>query len=195
MRNVMKRKIVLLLIAVALLLTVAVGGTVAYLSTRTGEVKNTFEPANVVPKIQENFTDKTVKKDVRIQNAGNVDAYIRVALIGNWCDKNGDILSGVNVELTPDPTNWFKKDGFYYYSKPVAAGGYTGYLIGEDGYTPNESTKPEGADHFNMDILAQAIQAEGVSNSEHPVALAWGVTVNENNTPADYSDDTISSGN
>lgn len=159
MKNVMKRKTVLLLIAVALLLTVAVGGTVAYLSARTGEVKNTFEPANVVPEIKESF-DGTTKKEVQIKNAGNVDAYIRVALIGNWCDADGNILKSVDVNVEAD--GWTKDGGYYYYKDAVPANGVTSYLIGPNGYQPSEESKPANAHHFQLEVLAQAIQAEGM---------------------------------
>ena len=161
MRNVMKRKTILLLTAVVMILTVAVGGTVAYLTTRTGEVKNTFEPAYVVPEIQEKF-DGTVKKEVQIKNAGNVSAYIRVALIGNWCDAAGNILKSAEVDV--NEAGWSEgSDGYYYYNTAVSAGEFTGYLIGTSGYQP--TTKPANADHFQLEILAQAIQAEGIQGA------------------------------
>ena len=158
MRNVMKRKIVLLLTAVVMILTVAVGGTVAYLTTRTGEVKNTFEPASVIPEIHEKF-DGTVKKEVRIENDGNVPAYIRVALIGNWCDAAGNVLKSEDVDIKAD--GWTRgSDGYYYYNSAVSADSFTNFLIGEAGYTPDN--KPTNAHHFQLDVLAQAIQAEGI---------------------------------
>ena len=65
------------------ILTAAVGGTMAWLSTQTQDLTNTFEPAKVTCKVDENFTEGgTEKKDVRIQNTGTTDAYIRVAVIG-----------------------------------------------------------------------------------------------------------------
>ena len=86
----------------------------AYLSTRTGEVKNTFESGRVVPVITEEF-DGTVKKNIQIKNAGNVPAYIRVALIGNWCDANGNVLQSVDVNVTPDGWSRDATSGYYYY--------------------------------------------------------------------------------
>ena len=59
------------------ILTAAVGGTMAWLSTKTQELTNTFEPAKVTCAVEEDFTDKTTKKDVRIKNTGTTDAYIR----------------------------------------------------------------------------------------------------------------------
>lgn len=175
MKNVMRRKTVLLLTAVALLLTMAVGGTIAYLFATTGEVKNTFEPAYVNPVIDESFQEN-VKKNVRIQNDGNVSAYIRVAVVGNWCDAEGNVLQSETVTISAN--NWIEWNGYYYYKVPVSAGEYTGYLIDSDGYTPSET--PEGADHFEMEILAQAIQAEGKgSDGKHPVEQMWGVSLDE----------------
>ena len=175
MRTVKNCKIILLLTAVVMLLTVAVGGTVTYLTTRTGEVKNTFEPAYVIPEIHEDFTDTTVKKNVRIENDGNVSAYIRVALIGNWCDAAGNILKSVDLSDELSPEGWTVSGSYYYYNADVPVSGYTSYLIGSDGYQPNEENKPANADHFQLEILAQAIQAEGMGATSAQDAFSKAV--------------------
>ena len=56
------KKTLALLIAAALLLTITVSGTVAYLVDSTGAVKNVFEPGKVPPLIQEDFTQGAILK-------------------------------------------------------------------------------------------------------------------------------------
>ena len=103
------------------------------------------------------------KTAVAIQNTGNTDAYIRVALIGQWLDaESGDPVFGYTDFTSGDfrsvdswyedqfvgskpqlqgkfkdlpGTKWtLKDDGFYYYSDPVAPGKFIG-------------TAPAGADN------------------------------------------------
>ena len=71
------RKGIVLLIALALLLICAVGGTVAYLSVGTGPVTNTFTPAELDTVIVEDFGetyDGVLKSSIKVQNNGNIDA-------------------------------------------------------------------------------------------------------------------------
>ena len=158
------------------ILTAAVGGTMAWLSTQTQDLTNTFVPAKVTCKVDENFTEgDTEKKDVRIQNTGTTDAYIRVAVIGNWYQ--GDkIVASWTDNIVPSSSDWFKaNDGYYYYKKSVAGLGYTTNLF--NSYTPN--TRPDGVPddaHFEMNIICQAIQ----STPTTAVTSAWGLQVDAN---------------
>lgn len=160
------------------ILTAAVGGTMAWLSTKTQDLTNTFEPAKVTCKVDENFTEGgTEKKDVRIQNTGTTDAYIRVAMIGNWYQ--GDkIVASWTDNIVLSSSDWFKaNDGYYYYKKSVAGLGYTTNLF--NSYTPD--TRPDGVPddaHFEMNIICQAVQ----STPAAAVQDAWGVTVGADGT-------------
>lgn len=160
------------------ILTAAVGGTMAWLSTQTQDLTNTFVPAKVTCKVDENFTEGgTEKKDVRIQNTGTTDAYIRVAMIGNWYQ--GDkIVASWTDNIVLSSSDWFKaNDGYYYYKKSVAGLGYTTNLF--NSYTPD--TRPDGVPddaHFEMNIICQAVQ----STPAAAVQDAWGVTVGADGT-------------
>lgn len=169
-----KMKSMLMLVFAALLLTVAVGSTLAYLLDTTPTVSNTFTPAKVTCAVNEpdwDKSDKKTKTNVSITNTGNVYAYIRVAVVGNWYNADGNIIAPHTVDLGT-PNGWTESGGYYYHTAPVAPGADTSTLIGS--YTP---TRPEGvpADaHFEMNIISQAIQAEGMgaTGAENAFAIA-----------------------
>ncbi|MBQ3179857.1 MAG: hypothetical protein IJB55_00675, partial [Firmicutes bacterium] len=106
---------------------------------------------------------------------GNVDAYIRVAIIPTWEDDEGNPV-GVSASLNDLDIVWTSSnkwekgdDGFWYYTSPVSAGASTGNLIAE------ATVKTANGYKMNLQILAQGIQADGVdSNDETPVEQAWG---------------------
>ena len=155
------------------ILTAAVGGTMAWLSTQTQDLTNTFVPAKVTCAVVEDFTDKTTKKDVRIQNTGTTDAYIRAMIVANWCTANGKVVKTASPTYVGLPgSGWVEHDGFYYYTQPVAPNQTTdSYLF--TSCTPNNAEKPEGADHLEVNIICQAVQ----STPANAVTEAWGVTI------------------
>lgn len=170
------------------ILTAAVGGTMAWLSTQTQDLTNTFVPAKVTCKVDENFTEgDTEKKDVRIQNTGTTDAYIRAMIVANWCssekDSNGNYKVVAPYAVDADHfkgltgENWKPYNGFYYYTQPVAPGQTTGSCLFTS-CTPDNSEKPEGADHLEVNIICQAVQ----STPAAAVQDAWGVTVGADGT-------------
>ena len=94
-KRVMKTKKPVALVALLVLLCCTVAGTLAYLVDSTDPVTNTFTPASVSTEVKETFKDG-VKSDVKIKNTGNIDAYIRAAVIVNWANDAGEI-SGTPV--------------------------------------------------------------------------------------------------
>lgn len=165
------------LAAVALILCCTVGGTLAWLATSTEDVQNTFVPASVTSYVDESFVNNT-KSNVRIQNTGDVDAYIRAAIVVNWADAAGNVYGVAPVENEDYQLNlnlvsgWVKYGDYYYYTQPVLPNGYTAYLI-------NSCTQLEGAPAsgyaLQVTILADAIQADGVKDGTKAVVDAWGV--------------------
>ncbi len=167
------------------ILTAAVGGTMAWLSTQTPDLTNTFEPAKVTCAVVEDFTDKTTKKDVRIQNTGTTDAYIRAMIVANWCtaaDANGKtkVVASYAVNASHFPglpgSDWVEHDGFYYYTLPVAPDQTTSMLFTKC----EQGTVPEGADHLEVNIICQAVQ----STPAAAVGEAWKVTIAPNSVTA-----------
>ena len=171
-----KGKALIVAALAVLILTAAVGGTVAWLATEDGPIRNVFTPSTVTCAVSETF-ENNVKTDVRIQNTGDTPAYIRAVIVANWCDVSGYVVEPFEVkndcfEGLPG-AGWFEYDGYYYYTLPVQPNGYTGYLF-TSCEQPDE--KPAGADHLEVNIICQAVQ----STPAKAVGEAWGVTISEN---------------
>lgn len=163
------RKLLVLLAAVALLLTITVSSTVAYLAANTDSLTNTFTPVVVDTEINETV-EKGSKSSIKVYNNpgdNHIDAYVRVAVYGNWVDENGMIVAPWAGSVSLNTANWDEFNGFYYYKSVLAVGKETENLLN----TPiSEGTKPNGADHLVVTVVHQAIQAEPAS----VVTTAWG---------------------
>ena len=150
-------------LVLALVLTLSVGGTIAYLVTDTNAIQNTFIPGKISCKINEDGWEdgNTVKQNVTVTNTGNADAFIRAAIVMNWINSNGEYapeaVEASDYEITLG-SGWTKNGDYYYWSGSVAPNGTTGELIkscepvtAKDGYT------------LCVEILADAIQAAPTS--------------------------------
>ena len=172
-KRVMKTKKPVALVALLLLLCCTVAGTLAYLVTSTNSVTNTFTPASVSTEVNEDF-DGITKRNVTIKNTGNIDAYIRAAVIINWADDKGNV-SGTPVKdgdyvIKYDSSNTWKKIGdYWYYTKPVAADSLTEKALIES-CTPVAGKAPKGYD-LQVTILADGIQSEPLT----AIKEAWHV--------------------
>lgn len=145
-----------LILSLCLIFALAVGTTFALLKANTVPVTNTFKAATSEIKIEEK-TDNGIKSEICVKNEGTATSYVRVKLVCNWVDKDG------NVSATPVPAptitnnDWFVKDGIYYYKMPVALNDLTSNLL--DG---NPIKQPEDAPdgyHLEVTVLAESIQA------------------------------------
>ena len=160
---------VLLLAALVVIAMGVVGGTVAYLVTKTDPVVNTFTPGEVSCKIDETF-DGTTKSNVYVTNTGNTNAYIRAAIIVTWKDAAGNIAAtvpakGTDYTLELNETDWVEHDGYYYYKGSVAPNAQTENLI------ITCTAKNSNGDYtLSVEILADAIQ----SSPDSAVTQAWG---------------------
>ncbi|MBR4289253.1 MAG: hypothetical protein IKT52_01265 [Oscillospiraceae bacterium] len=162
-----QKKVFSLLLSIALLLTLAVGGTLAYIVTKSAMAQNQFVAG---------YVTSSVNEAGQVTNTGNVDAYIRAAVVVNWMDGDGNVY-GIkpNCSLTTN-TGWTEANGFYYYTSPVAANGTTTtapVTVGDPGAAPS------GAYGLSVEIVAEAIQAEGTLDSNDSITAvldAWGLT-------------------
>ena len=104
-------------------LGVAIGGTYAFLQSRSNNLTNKFEIGSVETEITEEkfeFASATlINKDPRVKNVGKNDCYIR-ARINITPEGEGITLGSINPK-------WVKDGEYYYYTDPVA---------------PNDSTEP-----------------------------------------------------
>ena len=182
-----KSKALIAAALIALILTASIGGTIAYLTTHTGPVENTF----TAPTTDVDITDEVegeVKKDVVITNKSSYPVYIRVAIVANWRDAAGNIVApwmntASEGEFAGLPGEyWVKYGDYYYYTLPVAAGQTTGaplftsYTIGTK---PNDAEGNQAA-YLEMDLLVQAVQAEPADAAKE----LWGVAISQDSVTA-----------
>lgn len=160
-----------LILSLCLIFALAVGTTFALLKANTEPVENTFTAAKSGTDIVEKL-DGSQKKSIVVQNTGTAVSYVRVKLVMNWVDENGNV-SAEPVNITPSITDdWFEQGGIYYYKTPVAAKGETTNLL----QTPiTQGTAPEGY-HLEVTVLAESIQAA----PSKAVTDSWGVGVDSN---------------
>ena len=160
-----------LFLSLCLIFALAVGTTFALLKANTAPVTNTFTAAKSGTDIVEKL-DGSQKTSIKVQNTGTAVSYVRVKLVMNWVDENGNV-SAEPVNITPSITdNWFLKDGIYYYKMPVAAKDFTTNLL----QTPiTQDAAPEGY-HLEVTVLAESIQAA----PSKAVQQSWGVGVDSN---------------
>lgn len=152
----------LLLISLVLLLTITVGGSIAFLIDITNQVENTFTPAQVSI-VPTEATTPNSKSDIRFQNSGDVPVYVRATLVIYWTDTIDGVEqiiaqpSGASVsdrELLKN--GWFVIGDIYYYNLPVASDDSTETML--DKITVEV---PEGCSATcHIDVRAEAIQAD-----------------------------------
>ena len=170
----MKMKSILLLALVAVLLLGTVGGTVAYLVTATGPVENVFIPAEYDTEIDEKF-EGTAKSEITVINKGQVNVYVRVAIVGYYVDDTtGKIVASWDGSQVSCNDGWTEgADGFYYYNGIVPPGQPTSNLLKNPISVDTESHS--GA-HLVVTVMHQSIQAEGlpstVTSAQEAFALA-----------------------
>ena len=158
-----------LLIAVLLLITTAVGSTAAFLVTKTGPVEESFAYAQVSCQVTRSGNA------LAVQNTGTAQAYIRASYAVNWrLDGEESIAAavpeGYSCDLAENP-QWEKgEDGYFYYPYPVAPGDETPSLL-----TCSPSYPEEPAYTLSVEVVAEAIQ----SDPAEAAADAWGVRVSD----------------
>lgn len=168
----------LIIVALALFTIGAVGATVAFIMDKTPLLENEFTPATVSCEVTETF-DGENKTDVAVKNTGNVNSYVRAAVVVCWISKeNGSIYSvmpreGVDYTLTQTASGWTKStDGYYYYASPITPGASTEILISS---LKMQNTAPDGYT-LSVQIAASALQ----STPKQTVENLWNVTVLDN---------------
>lgn len=167
------KKAALILTLCLCVVSCAVGGVFAYLSTLSGTVSNELTPASVTCAVEESFANG-VKENVRVRNTGNIDAYIRAAVVVSFVADDGKVLAtapreGTDYKVSWNTADWQKgSDGYWYHKKAVAPEALTATLI----KTATAVSVPDGY-RLNVQIVAAAIQ----SAPESTVKEVWNVTL------------------
>ena len=157
-----------LLIAVLLLVSTAVGSTAAFLVTKTEPVVEDFAYAQVSCQVTQSGSA------LAVQNTGTAQAYIRASYAVNWRDGEGKIAAaapeGYSCDLVKDPQGaWVEGgDGYFYYPYPVDPGDETPSLL-----TCSVSYPENPKYTLSVEVVAEAIQ----SDPAEAAADAWGVGV------------------
>lgn len=167
----MKKKPLLLLIAITALLTVGI--TLAYMFRQTAPIKNEFTEANVACSVQETF-DGTQKTSIKVKNDSNIDCYLRVRLVSYWQNAQGpqgQIVGKPSVipELSFED-GWIpdSENATYYYTNPVKAGQTSGELLKAPLTLAGETWNGKTV-YQVVNVFAEAIQAE----PKEAVEAAW----------------------
>ena len=145
-------KLFLVTLSLVLLLGVVGGSTLAYLAASSEPVSNSFTPGRVACSESGGY----------ITNTGNVDAYIRAAVVVNWVNGAGEICGLAPSYTVYAKTGWTKgSDGYFYYNSRVASGDAAGTPYGTIDVNGSE---PEGFTRV-VQVIAEAIQADGMGAS------------------------------
>lgn len=181
-------------------LSLLIGGVVAYLSYSTDAVKNTFTAEEATdPTVVETFDKvKDTKTDVKVA-VGDLGyaVYVRAAVVVTWKNEAGEVVptgknaagevmgiwkdaesnvhftgpvEGVNYDMTIG-SGWFKgDDGFYYHKKPVDEDLTNVTSDLIVSCAPKEGQTPVGCG-LNVEIIAQTIQAVGTTDADGTPAV------------------------
>ena len=168
----MKKKTLALVLALTLLVAGVVGGTLAWLTDRTAEVKNTFTVGDINIGLTETTTDykmvpgNTIAKDptvtvkanseacwlfVQVTKSENLDTFITYAIAEGWT-----ALPGV--------------DGVYYREVPASAADQTFSVLADNAVTVNSDVTKEmltAKDFANptLTFQAYAVQKDNVASA------------------------------
>lgn len=170
-------------------------GTWAVLSAVTPTLTNPFTMGDTTVIIEENFAGWTVKQ-VQLKNGAgedHVDGIVRASLVPIILDANGSDGRPANAGSMAAPTgntmvmgdftfvlasnwstNWFYKDGYFYYRSVLAPGASTTRLLEKVQLTNSTPATIEQYKNYTItvEVLADILQATDAAAQD-----AWGVKV------------------
>ena len=159
-----------LLFSLVLLLTMMVGGTLAYLTIQTNPVVNQFTPSHVSCTVKEVF-DGTTKRNVNVTNTSDIPAYIRVKLVSYRVNDDGKHIGGTaDLPAFTLGAGWVKHGEYYYYTQPVAPGASPAANLTDSMTLTGAYSDADGGKQV-IEVMAEAIQSVPTS----AVVSAWGV--------------------
>lgn len=168
------RKEFVLLVSVFVMIAGVVGGTIAYLTSQSGAITNTFDMATVDCEIQGSGAQYTVK------NISNIDAHIRAAVFVTWQDENGNIYGQTNTGFAVSAGDGWQsgRDGYYYSQNTVKAGQTVPGDLYVNTSDLEQSIEDEKGKTYNLkvEVIAEAIQSEPTK----AIQEAWGYTPSNN---------------
>lgn len=185
------KKLAVLISALAAVVFIGIGGTVAYIAASSNNVTNAFDKSKVSCEVYETFENNT-KENVGVTNTGDTETYIRLHINVTW-EKDDSTSSaqtvsaavpesGVDYEISfysSSVSKWEQgNDGYWYYTEPVAKENSTKPLV-EKCEILDTANIPSGY-HLSVEIIASAIQSLPTSTVED----VWAIEVNNDRTIA-----------
>ncbi|MEG0978558.1 MAG: TasA family protein [Oscillospiraceae bacterium] len=166
-----KLKMYALIISAILIVTVAIGGTMAWLSD-SQTINNSFSVSKVKCEVRQDVSG-TSRENVVVENTGEIDGFVRAVIVLSWVDSEGNTVpqqvkdSDFTMDL--NSAEWFKaSDGFYYYRSKLVPQGKTHNLI--NSFTVNDTS---GTSTLKLEVVAASIQA----NPKTAVEEAWSAVL------------------
>lgn len=177
----MKKKTLALVLALTLLVAGVVGGTLAWLTDQTAEVKNTFTVGDINIDLTETTTDykmvpgNTIAKDptvtvkansevcwlfVQVTKSENLDTFITYAIAEGWT-----ALPGV--------------DGVYYREVPASAADQTFSVLAGDAVTVKSDVTRTMLETAKTDAPTLTFQAYAIQKDHFATADAAWVEVSK----------------
>ena len=180
-RSLRTGRLTTMVIATVLLLALAIGGTVAWLSTKDAPIQNKFLPTKVTCEVTEVFDSSTgVKSNVNVKNTGTINAFIRVKLVTYRTNDQGQHIGGTaSLPTFTLGTGWVKYGDYYYYTKPVAPNQKPETNLTDSMTLIGSYMDTDGGKQV-IEVMAEAIQ----SSPAEAVGTAWGVTISEGSVTA-----------
>lgn len=173
----MKKKVLSIFLVVALV-AIAAMGTLAYF-TDTDDATNTFTVGNVSILLTEPnwegegsedapevYPGEALAKDPTVTNDGANPCFVRISVTGlNCLGDAGMITYRTDYVDGKLGDNWVKHtDGYYYYTKVLAVDATTDALFDQI-VIPTALTNGDGETEYDIDVAAQAVQAQGAKPS------------------------------
>lgn len=162
-----------------LALILVAGGTLAWFTASAGPVVNEFKAGTLIMSVDECFNacdarnvnpGDCIQKHVRFHNDGTKRMFVRVELEAIFKDKDGAVLEPdgiISYNIGPD---WVLVGDYYYYTKEVKPGKYTGEIISKVCFDGPDMDNSYQGSKFTLTVKSEAIQVT------HGAALAeWGV--------------------
>ena len=172
------KKILALVLVICLAMAIGVGATLAYF-TAEDTAKNEFTVGNVKidltePKWDENgsedapevYPGEALAKDPTVKNIGANPCFLRIKVTGLDCLGNAGMIT-YRTDYVDGAlgTDWvLHTDGYFYYTKVLAAGETTDALFDQI-VIPTGLKNGDGETEFNIDVTAYAVQAQGAKPS------------------------------
>ncbi|MDO5044763.1 MAG: hypothetical protein Q4E22_05675 [Coriobacteriia bacterium] len=171
-------RIHVLLLSLALV-ALGIGGTLAYLVTKTNASVNTFLPAQVSCEVIEVF-DGRYKTNVNVQNTSDTDAYIRVKLVSYRVNESGQHIGGLApINDFAIGENWKLFGEYYYYTLPIQANQQAAENLTNSIELTESYDDADGGKQV-IEVMAEAIQDAPAK----AVGESWGVTISEGSVAA-----------